>query len=73
MLVVEQQGSYLMKLSLGMPPVSFSAIFYIGSDLVWTQCKPCFEQPTSVYDPAQLSSFANVIANVTRTHSPTLG
>ncbi|XP_038886455.1 aspartic proteinase nepenthesin-2-like [Benincasa hispida] len=60
--VVEQRGSYLMNLSLGTPPISFSAIFDTGSDLVWTQCKPClqcFKQPTPVYDPAQSSSFAN--------------
>lgn len=60
--LVDQQGSYLMNLSFGTPPVSFSAIFDTGSDLIWTQCNPCLEcfgQPTPVYDPAQSSSFTN--------------
>ena len=35
------QGEYLMELSIGMPSVPFVALANTGSDLTWTQCKPC--------------------------------
>ncbi|KAL0423833.1 UNVERIFIED_CONTAM: Aspartic proteinase nepenthesin-1 [Sesamum radiatum] len=47
-------GEYLMDLSIGTPPMSYSAILDTGSDLIWTQCKPCkqcFNQPTPIFDP----------------------
>ncbi|KAG2709021.1 hypothetical protein I3843_05G200700 [Carya illinoinensis] len=56
-------GEFRMGLSIGTPPVPFLAIMDTGSDLIWTQCKPCtacFKQPTPIFDPAQSSSFANV-------------
>lgn len=34
-----------------------------GSDLIWTQCKPClrcFSQPTPVFDLKKSSSYSNV-------------
>ncbi|KAI8031468.1 Aspartic proteinase nepenthesin-1 [Camellia lanceoleosa] len=34
-----------------------------GSDLIWTQCKPCqqcFDQPTPVFDPTKSSSFSQL-------------
>ncbi|PON56676.1 Aspartic peptidase [Parasponia andersonii] len=34
-------GEYLMNISLGNPPLSIVAIADTGSDLIWTQCKPC--------------------------------
>ncbi|KAH7862086.1 hypothetical protein Vadar_034640 [Vaccinium darrowii] len=54
-------GEFLMKLSIGTPPESFSAIMDTGSDLIWTQCKPCqqcYAQPTPVFDPKKSSSFS---------------
>ncbi|XP_052196750.1 aspartic proteinase nepenthesin-1-like [Diospyros lotus] len=56
-------GEFLMKLSIGTPPASYSAILDTGSDLIWTQCKPCqqcFDQPTPVFDPKRSSSFSQV-------------
>ncbi|KZV53853.1 aspartic protein nepenthesin-1 [Dorcoceras hygrometricum] len=53
-------GEFLMDLSIGTPPVSFSAILDTGSDLVWTQCQPCnrcFPQTTTIFDPEKSSSF----------------
>jgi len=56
-------GAFLMNLSIGTPPIPFRAIMDTGSDLIWTQCKPCrrcFKQPTPVFEPALSSSFKNV-------------
>ncbi|XP_073156722.1 aspartic proteinase nepenthesin-1-like [Henckelia pumila] len=56
-------GEFLMKLSIGTPPVSFSAILDTGSDLVWTQCQPCkrcFPQTTPIFDPEKSSSFTHL-------------
>uniref|UniRef100_A0A0D9W5K9 Peptidase A1 domain-containing protein n=1 Tax=Leersia perrieri TaxID=77586 RepID=A0A0D9W5K9_9ORYZ len=56
-------GEFLMDLSIGTPAVAYSAIVDTGSDLVWTQCKPCvdcFKQPTPVFDPSSSSTYAAV-------------
>ncbi|KAI3462395.1 hypothetical protein Pfo_019058 [Paulownia fortunei] len=56
-------GEFLMELSIGTPPASYSAILDTGSDLIWTQCKPCkqcFNQPTPIFDPKKSSSFSKL-------------
>ncbi|XP_010514086.1 PREDICTED: aspartic proteinase nepenthesin-1-like [Camelina sativa] len=56
-------GEFLMELSIGNPAVKYSAIFDTGSDLIWTQCKPCtecFDQPTPIFDPEKSSSYSKV-------------
>merc|ERR1712071_22563 len=56
-------GEFLLSLSIGTPPVPFSAIMDTGSDLIWTQCKPCkscFNQTTPIFDPDRSSSFSKV-------------
>ncbi|KAG7989417.1 hypothetical protein I3843_03G236600 [Carya illinoinensis] len=56
-------GVFLMDLAIGTPPVSYSAIIDSGSDLIWTQCKPCqqcYHQPTPIFDPEKSSSFSNM-------------
>ncbi|KAG9129241.1 hypothetical protein Leryth_006487 [Lithospermum erythrorhizon] len=56
-------GEFLMQLSIGTPPESYSAIMDTGSDLIWTQCKPCkkcFDQSTPVFDPEKSSSFSKM-------------
>ncbi|PON87484.1 Aspartic peptidase [Trema orientale] len=53
-------GEYLMNISLGNPPLSIVAIADTGSDLIWTQCKPCkhcFKQKGPLYDPKSSSTF----------------
>lgn len=57
------QDEYLMELAIGTPPVPFVALADTGSDLTWTQCKPCklcFPQDTPIYDTATSSSFSPV-------------
>ncbi|KAK9063038.1 hypothetical protein SSX86_016908 [Deinandra increscens subsp. villosa] len=56
-------GEFLMNLAIGTPPETYSAIMDTGSDLIWTQCKPCtkcFDAPTPVFDPRKSSSFSKV-------------
>ncbi|XP_047328321.1 aspartic proteinase nepenthesin-1 [Impatiens glandulifera] len=56
-------GEFLMKLAIGTPPEEFSAIMDTGSDLIWTQCKPCqncYDQPTPIFDPKKSSSFSQL-------------
>ncbi|CAM8954743.1 unnamed protein product [Rhodiola kirilowii] len=56
-------GEFLMSLSIGTPPQNYEAIMDTGSDLIWTQCKPCkqcFDQPTPIFDPKQSSSFSKL-------------
>lgn len=56
-------GEFLMNLAIGTPPEPYSAIMDTGSDLIWTQCKPCtkcFDAPTPVFDPTKSSTFSKV-------------
>lgn len=34
-------GEYVMDIAIGTPSLTFPAIIDTGSDLIWTQCKPC--------------------------------
>ncbi|KAL5555086.1 hypothetical protein UlMin_037322 [Ulmus minor] len=56
-------GEFVMKLAIGTPPESFSAIMDTGSDLIWTQCLPCeqcFSQSTPIFDPKNSSSYSKL-------------
>lgn len=56
-------GEFLMQLSIGTPSTAYSAIMDTGSDLIWTQCKPCqqcFDQSTPIFDPRKSSSFSTL-------------
>lgn len=56
-------GEFLMELSIGTPPQSYKAILDTGSDLIWTQCKPCtdcYDQPSPIFDPKNSSSFIKI-------------
>ncbi|KAF8412597.1 hypothetical protein HHK36_000566 [Tetracentron sinense] len=54
--LIPNGGDYLMKFAIGTPPVEFLAIADTGSDLIWTQCKPCencYKQDSQLFDPQQ--------------------
>ncbi|EYU29138.1 hypothetical protein ABFS82_05G120200 [Erythranthe guttata] len=56
-------GEYLMKISIGTPPVEQLGIADTGSDLTWTQCKPCtqcYNQTSPLFDPAETSTYRQV-------------
>ncbi|XP_078165518.1 aspartic proteinase nepenthesin-1-like [Carex rostrata] len=53
-------GEYVMDIAIGTPSLTFPAIIDTGSDLIWTQCKPCgrcFSQPTLIFDPSTSSTY----------------
>lgn len=56
-------GEYLMKIKIGTPPVEQLVIADTGSDLLWTQCKPCtrcYKQDLPLFDPSRTSSYRTV-------------
>ncbi|KAI7991326.1 Aspartic proteinase CDR1, partial [Camellia lanceoleosa] len=58
--IVYAGGEYIMKLSVGTPPVPLFGIVDTGSDLTWTQCKPCtqcFKQNLPHFDPKHSSTY----------------
>ncbi|GMI98102.1 Atypical Aspartic Protease in Roots 1 [Hibiscus trionum] len=64
--VVAGDGEFLMYLSIGTPPKSYSAIMDTGSDLIWVQCKPCsqcYQQSTPIFDPKKSSTFTKMSCN----------
>ncbi|XP_010550909.1 PREDICTED: aspartic proteinase CDR1-like [Tarenaya hassleriana] len=61
--ILSEQGEYLMKFSLGTPPLPIMAIADTGSDLIWTQCEPCMDcypQEAPLFDPKNSSTYKNV-------------
>ena len=58
--IVPSAGEYLMNLSIGIPPVPIIAIADTGSDLTWTQCRPCnscYKQVLPFFDPKKSSTY----------------
>ncbi|MCD7452717.1 hypothetical protein HAX54_017936 [Datura stramonium] len=58
--VPSNNGEYLMKLSIGTPPVRILGVADTGSDLTWTQCLPCkkcFKQQTHLFNPTKSSTY----------------
>ncbi|KAF5735232.1 hypothetical protein HS088_TW15G00732 [Tripterygium wilfordii] len=52
-----------MNISMGSPPIQILGIADTGSDLTWTQCKPCDEcyyQKPPMFDPIKSSSYNNL-------------
>ncbi|CAN0829696.1 Aspartic proteinase CDR1 [Linum grandiflorum] len=61
--LIASDGEYLMNISLGLPPFPVLAITDTGSDIIWTQCKPCidcYKQDAPVYDPKFSSTYRPV-------------
>ncbi|CAN1245891.1 Aspartic proteinase CDR1 [Linum grandiflorum] len=56
-------AEYLIKLSVGTPSFPIVAIIDTGSDVIWTQCKPCrncFKQIAPMFDPKKSSTYTNL-------------
>ncbi|EOA18333.1 hypothetical protein CARUB_v10006851mg [Capsella rubella] len=61
--ITSNGGEYLMNVSLGTPPFPIMAIADTGSDLLWTQCKPCddcYTQDDPLFDPKASSTYKDV-------------
>ncbi|XP_068661372.1 aspartic proteinase CDR1-like [Aristolochia californica] len=59
-------GNYLMSFYIGTPPVNILGVFDTGSDLTWTQCKPClscYTQNDKVFDPTASASYRSLACN----------
>ncbi|XP_012831423.1 PREDICTED: aspartic proteinase CDR1-like [Erythranthe guttata] len=64
--MIATNGNYLMKISLGLPPVELHLSFDTGSVLMWTQCAPCkncFPQNMPLFTPKLSSTYKTVAAN----------
>jgi Xylanase inhibitor N-terminal/Xylanase inhibitor C-terminal len=54
------QGEYLIELKIGTPGQPVLLALDTGSDLIWTQCKPClvcFNQSFPLYNPSVSSTY----------------
>ncbi|KAM1833604.1 hypothetical protein ACFX13_023406 [Malus domestica] len=61
--IISSNGEYLMNVSIGTPPVEVLGIADTGSDLIWTQCKPCkqcFNQKPPLFDPKKSSTYRSI-------------
>ncbi|KAM1024136.1 hypothetical protein ACFX2I_037334 [Malus domestica] len=61
--IISSAGEYLMNVSIGTPPVEVLGIADTGSDLIWTQCKPCkqcFNQNPPLFDPKKSSTYGSI-------------
>ncbi|XP_057873997.2 aspartic proteinase CDR1 [Cryptomeria japonica] len=59
-------GEFLMSLSVGTPGVRIKAIMDTGSDLIWTQCKPCkpcMRQRAPPFDPRKSITYKRLSCN----------
>ncbi|BFG17992.1 hypothetical protein CerSpe_042660 [Prunus speciosa] len=54
----------IVTVSLGTPAKQLSLIFDTGSDLTWTQCRPCvgscYKQSEPIFDPSLSASYKNL-------------
>ncbi|XP_028803835.1 aspartic proteinase CDR1-like [Neltuma alba] len=58
--IIPDDGSYLMKIFIGSPPVERWSVADTGSDLIWVQCSPCpqcYHQDVSLFDPTKSSTY----------------
>ncbi|XP_059664253.1 aspartic proteinase CDR1-like [Cornus florida] len=58
--MIPSAGEYLMRLSIGTPPVSILGIADTGSDLTWAQCEPCiscYKQKAPIFNSTHSSTY----------------
>lgn len=61
--VTSNNGDYLMKLTLGSPPVDIYGLIDTGSDLVWAQCTPCggcYRQKSPMFEPLRSKTYSPI-------------
>ncbi|XP_059456612.1 aspartic proteinase CDR1-like [Corylus avellana] len=70
--IVAVGGEYLMKYSVGTPPVPVLGVADTGSDLIWLQCEPCtdcYNQTDPLFDPAESKTYRNVSCSASECQS----
>ncbi|XP_078154276.1 aspartyl protease AED1-like isoform X3 [Carex rostrata] len=62
-------GNYIVHVGIGTPSKTLTLVLDTGSDVTWTQCKPCqrfcYTQQDPIFDPSQSSTYMNVTCNST--------
>ncbi|XP_054813516.1 aspartic proteinase CDR1-like [Prosopis cineraria] len=61
--IFPNEANYLMKISIGTPPVERWATADTGSDLIWFQCSPCPQcnpQNEPLFDPKSSSTYVTL-------------
>ncbi|ESW21352.1 hypothetical protein PHAVU_005G063600 [Phaseolus vulgaris] len=61
--ITSNQGEYLVKYSIGTPAFEVMGIADTGSDLIWSQCKPCeqcYNQSSPLFDPSKSKTYKPV-------------
>ncbi|XP_004511546.1 aspartic proteinase CDR1-like [Cicer arietinum] len=61
--VTSNNGDYLMKLTLGTPPVDIYGLVDTGSALVWAQCAPCwrcYRQKNPMFKPLRSKTYSPI-------------
>ncbi|XVF42747.1 hypothetical protein PTKIN_Ptkin01aG0388900 [Pterospermum kingtungense] len=67
--IIANSGIYLMSISVGTPSFDIVAVADTGSDIIWTQCKPCnpcFQQNSPLFDPSQSSTYQILPCNASQ-------
>ncbi|XVF06757.1 hypothetical protein REPUB_Repub06bG0078100 [Reevesia pubescens] len=67
--IIVNSGEYLMNISIGTPAFDIIAIADTGSDLIWTQCKPCsqcYKQDAPLFDPSDSSTYRTISCNASQ-------
>ncbi|KZV31602.1 hypothetical protein F511_03456 [Dorcoceras hygrometricum] len=62
-IITDPTGEFLLKYSIGSPPVTTFGIADTGSDLTWTQCPPCikcFKQDIPFFNPKKSSTYRRI-------------
>ncbi|KAL8231951.1 hypothetical protein R6Q57_001729 [Mikania cordata] len=63
-------GNYIVTVGLGTPVKKLSLIFDTGSDLTWTQCKPCarscYSQQEPIFAPSASTTYTNISCATTQ-------
>lgn len=70
--IIVDSGEYLLNISIGTPAFDIVAIADTGSDLIWTQCKPCsqcFKQDNPLFDPSDSSTYKKVSCSASQCDS----
>ncbi|XP_059461880.1 aspartic proteinase CDR1-like [Corylus avellana] len=70
--IVAVRGEYLMKYSVGTPPVPVLGVADTGSDLIWLQCEPCtnyYNQTDPLFDLAESKTYKNVSCSASECQS----
>ncbi|XP_057451902.1 probable aspartic protease At2g35615 [Lotus japonicus] len=62
-MLISNKIDYLMKFTVGNPPIDSFGIVDTGSDLIWIQCQPCedcYKQTTPIFDPKKSSTYQTI-------------